>query len=199
MDPVLKSKAKEDNWDLTNLLWLQQPKYLNALSDTKKRHLAETSLELFKMHVTPVIDKLPSQTIHSDLNESNIIIQMEKGKPILTGLIDFGDIAHSCRIFDLGNCMAYMGILTHGDCMKAMGIVRAQFLSEVTLTELELEVLYYCVIGRIVMSLVIGNYQNKVLDPENEYLLNTAKDGWDVLETLLGYHDKMDKLQEIWK
>ena len=199
MDPILKSKVKDDIWDLTNLLWLQQPKYLSTLTDRKRRHLAETSLHLFKIHVTPLIDKLPSQTVHSDLNESNIIIQMKNGKPILTGVIDFGDLSHSCRIFDIANCMAYMGILRPRDCVKAMGIVRAQFLSEVTLTKLELDVLYYCAIGRIVMSLVIGNYQNKVLDPENEYLLNTAKDGWNVLETVLGYHDRMDELQEIWK
>lgn len=192
-------KAKQDIWDVKNLLWLEQPKYLEAVSDPKKRNLATNGLNLFKKNVVPVILKLPMQTIHSDLNESNILVQMKNTTPVLSGVIDFGDMTHSCRVFEIANCMLYMGLLKPEDFIRRMGVVLQGYKSESSLTNLESEVLYHCIVARLTLSLLVGNFQNTVIDPGNEYLLASAKNGWNVLEIMLGYEERVNHLYEQWK
>ena len=191
-------QTKQDIWDVKNLLWLEQPKYLEAVADPKKRNLAKNGLNLFKKNVVPVILKLPMQTIHSDLNESNILVQMKKTTPVLSGIIDFGDITHSCRVFEIANCMLYMGLLEPQDFIRRMGVVLEGYKSAGSLTKLESEVLYHCVVARLTLSLLVGNFQNTVIDPENEYLLASAKSGWNVLEMMLEYKKRVRHLYEQW-
>ena len=182
---------------MKNLLWLEQPKYLEAVADPKKRTLAESGLKLFKKSLLPVILKLPTQTIHSDLNESNILVQMKNTTPVLSGIIDFGDMTHSCRVFEIANCMLYMGLLKPQDFIRRTGVVQG-YKSAGSLTKLEYKVLYHCVVARLTLSLLVGNFQNTVIDPENEYLLASAKSGWNVLEMMLGYEKRVRHLYEQW-
>jgi len=51
------------------------------------------------------------------------------------------------------------------------------------LTEEEVELLHVLVSARFCVSLVIGAYTNKFLDPGNdEYLMQSARNGWKNLE-----------------
>ncbi len=185
-------------WDLKNLLLLKQPKFLLPIKDPVKLKQVETVLELFEKHVVSVIADLPLQTIHSDLNEQNILVSTRNGRRTITGLIDFGDINHSCRVFEISICMAYIVLLKPEDFIRVSGTVLAGYLERETLTKAEFSVVYYCVIARLAMSLVIGNYQYSLKDSGNDYLLTTAKSGWSVLKHLLEYKDCTEKIVDLW-
>ena len=69
------------------------------------------------------------------------------------------------------------------DPMKVAGHVLAGYLSKQRLTDLEFDALKVCVAGRYAQSLVLGAY-SYTLDPSNEYLLVTEKNGWPQLKRL---------------
>ena len=69
------------------------------------------------------------------------------------------------------------------DPMKVAGHVLAGYLSQQRLTDVEFDALKVCVAGRYAQSLVLGAY-SYTLDPGNEYLLVTEKNGWPQLKRL---------------
>ncbi|XP_065072296.1 hydroxylysine kinase-like [Rhopilema esculentum] len=190
-------KEKRDIWDLKNFLWLNSPQYLDAIKNKENHCMVMKCFQLFHEHVLSVAENLPKQTIHSDINEGNIITENIDSKAMIVGLIDFGDVTYSFRVFEIAICMAYMSLLRPNDCLKDAGLVLSGYLSKEPLTDLELKVLYYCVIGRLAQSLTMGNYQYS-LDPGNEYLLLTSQTGWKVLGMLLEYEERVDELIEYW-
>eukprot|EP00794_Sanderia_malayensis_P017048 gene17048-18765_t len=191
--------AKHDKWDIKNLLLIWTPQYLDPIKDRSQREKVDMVFKMFEKHVVPVLKDLPMQTIYSDLNEQNIIIDKDKtGEWKITGLIDFGDITYSCRIFEIGICIAYLGQLNVSEFNWVAGNLLTGYLSEETLTELELSILYHCVVGRLVMSLVIGNYQYSLCDSSNDYLLLSQKTGWDLLDVLLESKDSFQQIPQVW-
>lgn len=181
---------------MKNCMQLRSSMYLDTIQDPLKRRMAETGLDMFEKNFMPIIPQLPSQTIHSDLNEQNLLMQKSNGKKRITGLIDFGDMVSSCRVFEVSTCMMYLSLLNPDDCIEIAGSVLAGYLSESMLTQCEFDALYYCVIGRLLMSLILGSYQYSKLDTGNDYLMITSKPGWTVLATLLQYqHSRKDILK----
>ncbi|XP_065051373.1 hydroxylysine kinase-like [Rhopilema esculentum] len=188
---------KRDIWDLKNLLWLNSPQYLDAIKIKENHGMVVKCFQLFQDNFLSVAENLPKQTIHADINASNVITEMIDSKATIVGLIDFGEVTYSFRVFEIAICMAYMSLLRPNDCLKDAGLVLSGYLSKEPLTDLELKVLYYCVIGRLAQSLTLGNYQYS-LDPGNEYLLTTSQTGWKVLGMFLEYEERVDELVEYW-
>ena len=162
-----------------------------------KKNLVGEVIDAIEAKLTPILSKLPTQTIHGDLSVHNILVENVGSTKEITGLIDFGELDYSCRVFDLGICIAYMSIQRYRDPLNVMGLMFAGYLSECELTDQEVEVLYICIMARLVQSLVMGNYQATVLDPGNEYALVNAKNGWPLLRKLWSLTET--EVQEIWK
>eukprot|EP00794_Sanderia_malayensis_P017049 gene17049-18766_t len=191
--------AKHDKWDVKNFLLIWTPQYLDPIKNQSRREKVEIAFKMFEKHVVPVLKDLPMQTIHSDISEQNIIVDKnETGRWKITGLIDFVDIRYSCRIFEIGICIAYLGQLNVSEFNWVAGNLLTGYLSEETLTELELSILYHCVLGRLVTSLVVGNYQYSLCDSQNDYLLLTQKTGWDLLDVLLESKDSFQQMPQVW-
>ena len=182
---------------MKNLLQLNTAKYLDPVQDERKRALLQTGLELFERNFLTIADKLPQQTIHSDINEGNILVSETNNTASVSGLVDFGDLTYSYHVFEVGTAMAYMAMQRPDDCIKSAGIVLSGFLSESSLSVEEKSVLFYTVVSRIVQSLIIGNY-TYTLDSENQYLLYTSTMGFRVLETFLNYRNTVQEIYDIW-
>ena len=176
---------------------LNNSKYLDCIPDEKKKNLIMIALDLFEKKILPIGDKLPHQSIHSDINEGNVIVENKNGSPRVEGLIDFGDITHSYRVLEIGIAIAYMSLLRPNDCVTVAGIVLSGYLSVSSLNELEHSVLYYCVISRLAQSLILGNF-SYLSEPANEYVLNSSKNGFQVLETFLSYRNNVKEIYDIW-
>ena len=131
--------------------------------------------------------------IHGDINEQNLIVS-EKSVPGGTspeqaehevyGIIDFGDSTYSYYVFDLAIAIMYMSVDNKViDPLLAGGHVLAGYCSVLPLNEFEFDVLKVCVAGRYAQSLVLGQYTISI-DPGNDYVITTAKNGWSQLEKL---------------
>lgn len=110
-------------------------------------------------------------------------------------------MSNSCLIIDLACSITYMIIENKGACINPIdvgGHVLGGYLSRRKATQLELNVLPYCVMARYVQSLVLGAYYYH-LDPGNEYLLSSSKEGWTQLDLLikLGAEKTLEKWLNI--
>ena len=112
-------------------------------------------------------------------------------------VIDFGDSADSYYVIDEATTIMYMKVESSViDPMKVGGHVLAGYLSQQPLTDVEFDALKVCIAGRYALSLVMGAYSYS-LDPGNEYLLVTAKNGWPQLKRLCDV--SREELYKQWK
>lgn len=87
------------------LLWdLQRVPLL--VGETDDRGLA-AFIESFAADVSPALSALPHQLIHNDFHPANVLVDPADPTRI-SGVLDFGDAAHTARVVDLGVALAYV-------------------------------------------------------------------------------------------
>lgn len=120
--------------------------------------------------------------IHADFNEQNILVKRSDESTDIIGVIDFQDSDFNCKVFDVSTYIMYMMAANKGDdAIEIGGYCLRGFMDNRELSQAELDVVYYGVAARFVMSLVLGlHYYNERKDP---YLLLT-QGGWVHLEKL---------------
>jgi len=100
------------------------------------------------------------------------------------GIIDLGYVAKSYYIYDLGIAIMYAMLdSTVVDPLHVGGHILAGYLTEMQLCEVEIESVLLCVAVRFAQSLTMGAY-NYTLEPTNEYILLTSRNGWTRLKQL---------------
>ncbi len=144
--------------------------------------------------------------IHADFGEQNIIVKQqpdqEKVHPdarqyLLNGVIDFGDMVHSCYAFEIAIAISHMMIESHVlhplDCG---GHILAGYLTEMELSDQEWWVLKECVAGRFAAMTLTGYIFDH--DPGNDaYMLQWASKAWERLEML--WKTPKEELYRRWK
>jgi len=147
-----------------------------------------------------------SGTIHGDVNETNILVQVTTdkdgsvtdGNVSVAGILDFGDSVNSCYVFELSIMMCYVIIRSDPNIrLDNAGHALAGYLSKFPLNSNDLRVVKECICARFVTSLVMGKYSANQ-DPDNsEHLLSTQQKGWECLTQLWAMSNK--ELFAIWK
>ena len=132
-------------------------------------------------------DSFEKGIIHGDVNEQNMLVREKKkddgesGEYESFSVIDVGDSQLNCLVYELGITVMYMMTKCVAiDPNEVGGHVLAGYMTARRPTEAEFGVLRTCVAARFAQSLVMGAYSYS-LDPGNEYLLLTAKRGWDLV------------------
>jgi 4-aminobutyrate aminotransferase-like enzyme len=166
------------HWDLKHALDLRH--YLADISDARNRSLADYWLLQFETRILPRIPLLRKSVIHHDANDNNILVG-QSGK--VSGLIDFGDMVHSCTVFELAVALAYV-MLDKEDPLAAAVPVVAGYHKINPLLEEELEVLLYLVLTRLTSSVIISAYQ-KNLRPDDPYLSITTEPAWGLMKKMV--------------
>ena len=131
-------------WDLQHVAGLadytDDPEILDAIA----RYTAE---------IVPALDALPRQIVHGDFHPHNVLAD---NAGAITGVIDFGDIARTARVCDVGVALGYL-VPVDGP----MDAVRSTFLdgfeSVVPLSDAEREVIPGLVVGRQIQRIVIND------------------------------------------
>ena len=82
-------------WDLKNTPGLRP--LLEAVPDESRRRLLERVLDRFEQRVVPLWPRLRAQVVHGDFNLDNVLLD-DQGR--VSGIVDFGDIAHSAQAGD---------------------------------------------------------------------------------------------------
>nr|CDJ88554.1 unnamed protein product [Haemonchus contortus] len=124
--------------------------------------------------------------IHSDINETNVLMIERNGKAEITGLLDFGDVHESFRIIDIASTILYLYLsdkqkqtlefLTDG---VLKGYQRVRNVPDCThlFTAMKARLSCFLVYGLRTarMNLRGGNV---------DYVLRTQSNGWEVLQEL---------------
>ncbi|XP_038073828.1 uncharacterized protein LOC119741939 [Patiria miniata] len=212
----LEKKAREFRWSpnciplVRDILW--------AVTDVEKRKLAEEVLEELETQVAPKMADLRRCVLHTDFNDMNIVRQQDGPAPSETqwhtaggldipanqdswlgdlGVIDFSDIVYSNLLFDAGNSLAYMMMSQpHGDPLVSGAHFLAGYNSVLPLTSTEMSLLRCCSAARLVQSLVNGLHAYSQ-HPDNGYVLDTQRTGWNVLERL--WSKPNQELLSMWE
>lgn len=87
----------------------------------------------------------------------------------VTGLIDFGDVVHGPRVYDLAVGLAY-ALLDQPDLVATTRNVVGGYVAEHPLTALELQVVFDLVAARLAMSVAISSHRSRSF-ADNDYLL----------------------------
>lgn len=165
--------SKQTNWDLQ---WLHKNEiYTNRIQNTQDRSLVNYFLMQFKEQVIPVQDLLRKGVIHNDGNDWNILTQNNT----ISGIIDFGDMCHSWLINELAVALTYFIMEKENPLDYAKEVIKA-YNSILPLEELELDVLYYLIAGRLCTS-VCNSAFAKQQNPDSSYITVSEKPAWDLL------------------
>ncbi len=169
-------------------------RYVDHIPDADRRGLVQRYCEAYETTVVPRLPSLPRQFIHNDANDQNVLVRRARpggsGGPDdpassrleVAGLIDFGDMTHSCALFEPAVAVAYV-MLGKAEPLTAASHVVRGYHAEHPLTELDLSLIYHCAVMRLCMSVCISAFQ-QVAEPDNTYLSVSEQHAWDLLERL---------------
>lgn len=166
-------QARQWEWDI-QYLDLNR-KYIPAITHAKDRSLVSYFFNQFDEIVKPIIPELRKQIIHNDANEWNVLVQ--EGE--VSGIIDFGDLAHSFLINELAIAITYACYDKENPLEWAVFILKG-YHKILPLEEKELHVLYYLIAARLCIS-VCNSAHSKILDPDNTYAAVSEKSAWNML------------------
>ncbi len=170
-------------WDLKRASSVIQ-EYSPHITDESKLKLVNHYLELFETLVVPLMHNLRSSIIHNDANDNNIVVSFPHEPERRTfGLLDFGDMVHSCTINDLAIAIAYALLDKSGSHISIAQAITTGYHSVFPITELELDLLFPLICTRLATSVSISAYQ-KTLEPDSEYIIISEAPAWKVLESL---------------
>jgi len=169
---------REFHWDMVNATKVvRQYEELVTLPSLRKQVV--TWADNFESVVGRRIDKLPRSVIHGDANDYNVIVEDQR----VVGLIDFGDMIHSLTAGELAIALAYV-VLDQSDPLTCAKEVVAGYVSESSLNEDELNVIWWLMLMRLCMSVCLAAHQQKQ-NPENTYLDISQQSIRDSLPQLL--------------
>ena len=151
------------HWDLANGLRVIND-YDVLLPDGTLRDQLDRFASEFERAFSERLDQLPRSIIHGDANDYNVIVDNEG----IVGLIDFGDMVYSYTVGELSVALAYV-VLEKADPLACAGKMIAGYLSETSLNENELELLWPLTLMRLCMSVCMAAFQQQQ-KPDNEYL-----------------------------
>jgi 4-aminobutyrate aminotransferase-like enzyme/Ser/Thr protein kinase RdoA (MazF antagonist)/murein DD-endopeptidase MepM/ murein hydrolase activator NlpD len=130
------------------------------------REFTVAAMGRFRNQLGAVLDRLPSQAIHNDANEHNVLVD-DNGAP--AGLIDFGDVDRAPRVCGLATLCAYAVLHAGDDLLAPVLPLVAGYHREAPLTVAEVAILPGLIATRLAMSVVNAVRQGDD-DPGNAYL-----------------------------
>ena len=175
---------RELHWDLQHGRAVVA-RYIDAIRDATRRALVMQFLAQFETHATPLLPALRTSVIHGDGNDWNILVSASTdplSEPLVTALVDFGDITHSWLAAEPAIAAAY-AMLGKTDPLSAAASVIRGYHSALPLEATEIAALYPLICLRLCTSVVLAAHQRSQ-EPDNEYLSVSEAPAWALLERL---------------
>ncbi|RWZ49727.1 aminotransferase [Labedella phragmitis] len=150
----------------------------DSVPDEARRARVLDALAAVTAMLDDLRDALPVQTVHGDLTDDNVVMRVERGACILSGIIDFGDAMTSWRVAEVAVACTAALHREPDDPLVALPLVRA-FDRHVALTDGELRALWPLVVLRGAV-LVVSGLQQVAIDPGNDYAAEALEREWSV-------------------
>ncbi len=176
------------HWDLKNAAPVIG-EYADLIGGEERRDLIKRLLSRFRSEIEPRMADQRAGVIHNDGNDYNVLVEPDGNwRNRVSGVIDLGDMVHSCIVHELAIVCAY-AMMGKSDPLAAGREIVAGYHGAHPLAEEELAVLFDLIRVRLGMS-VCHSANQKRLEPDNEYLGISEKPAWDLLEKLERVHPR---------
>lgn len=106
---------------------------------------------------------LRRQVLHNDGHRGNLL-RADAASKVVSGVIDFGDIADTCVVADLAICLSSF-VVGHPDQAAATAEIAAGYDRWMPLTDIEIELLVDLVVLRTVLGLLLVSFQTRHAAP----------------------------------
>ncbi|WP_405205243.1 aminotransferase class III-fold pyridoxal phosphate-dependent enzyme [Aquimarina sp. LLG6339-5] len=166
-------QARQWEWDI-QYVYLNK-KYLNDILDPRDKNIVDYFFQQYEENVVQILPELRKQIIHNDANEWNILIEDNR----VSGIIDFGDLAHSQLINEVAIAITYSCYDKEIPLDWASSLLKG-YHKILPLEEKEIKVLYYLIAARLCTSVCNSAHSRKV-NPENVYATVSEKYAWQML------------------
>ncbi|QRM41138.1 phosphotransferase [Rhizobium rhizogenes] len=167
-------------WDMQHAIGMRD--LLPVFSDPVQRRRLEAAMDNFEKQIVPVMASLPAQVVHNDFNMENILVDSETPETV-SGIIDFGDMVHAPRVFDVAVGAAYqMGDAANP--IEAICDFLAEYSTLISLTEQEIAVLYPAILTRMVMRLAIPQWRAGLFPENRDFYVRNTPTVWAQLARL---------------
>ncbi|NIZ60599.1 peptidase M23 [Sedimentitalea sp. CY04] len=169
---------RDFKWDLTTADWIADQ--LDCIADPARcAIIADIAAEFAK--IKPALASMPSQAIHNDANDYNILVTGELSEPRrVSGFIDLGDMCASPRVCDLAISAAYI-VLDHPNPEAALADIVAGFHAANPLSPAEVDLIWPLLRARLAVS-VVNSTLMAVDNPDDPYVVISQGPAWRFLE-----------------
>ena len=141
-----------------------------------RRKLLDWAYQLWTDGALQALTSLPSQFIHGDANDENILV--EDGR--ISGLLDFGDCCFNPVVCELAISLAYV-MLEQAEPLESGARVVAAYHAVRPLGEEELAVLFPLICGRLAVTCTVAAERRKQ-NPDHANWFVTEDRAWKQLE-----------------
>lgn len=146
-----------------------------------RRELLEAAMARAGAALDALAPDLRVQVLHQDVTDVNTLTRRDAaGRPVPTGLIDFGDLSRTWLAAEPAVTMAADAFHALGAPLQAAREIARGFLALVPLTEPELAALWPIVVARSAAVAISGD-QQQALDPDNAYVAGVRDGEWAAL------------------
>ncbi len=153
-------------------------------SSAERRELLASAIRLAEAALAPLAAELRVQALHQDVTDVNTLVRRDAaGRPVPTGLIDFGDLSRTWLAAELAVTMAADAYHALEAPLQAARDVARGFLPLLPLTGVELASLWPMVVARSAAVAISGD-QQLALDPDNAYVASVRDGEWAALEAV---------------
>ena len=149
------------------------------ITDPSRRALLGRVMDRFADRVVPAFPRLRSQVIHNDVTLDNLLVD-EAGA--VTGIIDFGDMAHTALVLDVPATLQSL-FRERDDLFDVAATFLEGYTSVIPLEDLERQLLGDLLAGRMAQTILISAQRTRQY-PDNAYIRGWAEPAWALLELL---------------
>ncbi len=165
-------------WNLKCAGWVSDE--LSCIHDLKKRAILDKICRDYA-ELEAELAELPSQAIHNDANDYNIMVTGRLSEPRrISGLIDLGDMCAAPRVCDLTIAAAYV-VLDHPKPEAALAALVAGYHEVYPLSPSEVDLVWPLLQMRLAVS-VVNSTLTAIDNPDDPYVTVTQAPAWRFLE-----------------
>ena len=180
------------DWDQQRLPGLMPRAEL--VTDRSRQALLDRVLARFSERVLPALPALRAQVIHNDVTLDNLLI--DDGLRV-TGIIDFGDMAHTALILDVPATLQSL-VRERDDVFHVAEAFLAGYASVTPLEPSEAQLLGDLLLGRMAQTILISVERTRQY-PDNAYIHGWSEPAWELLAQLdrIGFDEASRRLTVI--
>ena len=170
---------REFKWHLPSGDWIAD--HLKLIINEGRQKIIRQILDEFS-GIKADLNTLPAQAIHNDINDYNILLTGSlKDSPVVSGIIDLGDMCTAPVVCDLAIAAAYV-VLDHPDPEIALENLVKGFHSAYPLDKKEIDMIWPLLCLRLAVSVVNSTMVAKE-KPDDPYVLISQGPAWAFLES----------------